>query len=82
MEREKDTGKLKRLDYNKAEYEFLLENCGFTDRQKEIFALKRRGFSEIQISMYEDKNFHYLPASTSTVKREIRRIRNKILEVI
>lgn len=81
-QKRKKEEKLKKLDYNKIEYEYFLEYCGFTDRQKEIFALKRRGFSEIQISMYENKDFLYLPTSISTVKREMKNIRIKILENI
>lgn len=70
---------LKKLDFNKFEYEYFLENCNFTDRQREIFNLRRRGLSIIEISMYEGK---FLPTSTSTVDREIQKIKNKILKVI
>lgn len=67
------------LDFNKAEYDYFIENCGFTDRQIEILNLRRRGLSIIEISMYEGK---HLPTSTRTVDREIRKIKNKILRVI
>lgn len=70
---------LKGLDFNKAEYEYFLENCNFTDRQKEILNLRRRGMSIIEISMYEGE---YLPTSPSTVDREIRKIKNKILKLL
>lgn len=70
---------LKGLDFNKAEYEYFLENCNFTDRQKEILDLRRRGMSIIEISMYEGE---YLPTSPSTVDREIRKIKNKILKLL
>lgn len=70
---------LKGLDFTKAEYEYFLENCNFTDRQKEILKLRMKGKSIIEISMYEGE---YLPVSTRTVDREIRKIKNKILRVI
>lgn len=67
------------LDFTKQEYDYFIENCGFTDRQIEILNLRRRGLSIIQISMYEGEN---LPTSTRTVDREIRKIKNKILRII
>lgn len=70
---------LKNLDFNKQEYEYFIENCNFTDRQKEILNLRRRGLSIIEISMYEG---NYFPVSTRTVDREIRKIKNKILKLI
>ena len=66
---------LKRLDFNKSEYEFFMENCNFTDRQKEILDLRRKGFSILSISC---KIF----VSERTVNREIKRIKNKILKII
>lgn len=68
-----------KLDFTKSEYEYLLENCNFTDRQKEILKLRIKGMSIIQISLYEGE---YLPVSTRTVDREIRKIKNKIIKVI
>lgn len=67
------------LDFTKQEYDYFIENCGFTDRQIEILNLRRRGLSIIQISMYEGEN---LPTSTRTVDREIRKIKNKILRIL
>lgn len=70
---------VKELNFTKSEYEYFLENCNFTDRQKEILKLRIKGMSIVQISMYEGE---YLPVSTRTVDREIRKIKNKILRVI
>ena len=70
---------VEKLDFTKQEYEYFIENCGFTDRQIEIFNLRRRGLSIVEISMYDGK---YLPTSTRTVDREIRKIKNKILKLI
>ena len=66
---------LKRLDFNKAEYNFFLENCNFTDRQKQILDLRRKGLSIVSISMR-------LYLSERTINREIKRIKNKIIKVI
>lgn len=76
QEKEKN---LKKLDFTKNEYEFFLENCGFTDRQKEILNLRRRGFSIVQISMHEGE---YLPVSTRNVDRELKEIKRKIYKLI
>lgn len=66
---------LKKLDFNKAEYDYFMENCNFTDRQKEILDLRRKGLSIVSISFRT-----YL--SERTVNREIRKIKNKILKII
>lgn len=66
---------LKKLDFNKAEYEYFMENCNFTDRQKQILDLRRKGLSIISISMR-------LYLSERTVSREIKRIKRKILKVV
>ena len=66
---------LKRLDFNKAEYEYFMENCNFTDRQKQILDLRRKGLSIVSISMR-------LYLSERTINTEIKRIKHKILKVI
>lgn len=66
---------LKNLDFNKNEYDFFLNNCCFTDRQIDIINLKRKGKSIVQISLE-------LFISESTVKRELSKIRYKILKLI
>lgn len=53
----------------------LRDSLNLTDRQREIFMLRfNRGYSIIQISME-------LNMSDSTVKRELRRIGNKIAKL-
>ena len=66
---------LKSLDFNKAEYEYFIENCNFTERQKDILDLRRRGLSIVAISLR-------LYLSERTVNREIKKIKSKILKVI
>lgn len=73
MQLEKE--ELKRLDFNKTEYEYFIENCNFTDRQKEILDLRRKGLSIIAISIKT-----YL--SERTINREIKKIKKKIYKVI
>ena len=66
---------LKTLDFNKMEYEYFVDVCNFTDRQKQILDLRRKGNSIVGISMKT-----YL--SERTVYRELKRIKKKILKVI
>lgn len=73
MEIEK--AELKNLDFNKKEYEYFIENCNFTDRQLEIFYLRRKGKTIIEISLK-------LNMSEATVNRELKKIKHKILKVL
>lgn len=66
---------LKKLDFNKTEYDYFMEHCNFTDRQKEILDLRRKGLSIVAISFKT-----YL--SERTINREIKRIKNKIIKII
>lgn len=70
-----EKAELKNLDFNKTEYEYFIENCNFTDRQKDILDLRRKGKTYIEISMK-------LFISEATVKREIKKIKHKILKLI
>jgi DNA-binding NarL/FixJ family response regulator len=66
---------LKKLDFNKSEYEYFIENCNFTDRQKEILDLRRKGKSIIEISFITNY-------SERTINREIKTIKHKIYKII
>ena len=66
---------LKRLDFNRLEYDYFMNNCNFTDRQKEILDLRRKGNSILGISLK-------LYLSERTVNREIKEIKRKIYKVI
>ena len=66
---------LKKLDFNKNEYDYFIENCNFTDRQKEILDLRRKGKSIIEISFL-------VHLSERTINIEIKRIKHKIYKVI
>ena len=66
---------LKKLDFNKSEYEYFIENCNFTDRQKEILDLRRKGKFIIEITFITN-------LSESTINREIKNIKRKIFKII
>lgn len=66
---------LKKLDFNKSEYEYFLENCNFTRRQLQLLNLRRQGYSIIEISLR-------VHLSESTVKRELKEIKRKIIKAI
>lgn len=70
-----DKGCFKKLDFNKAEYNYIIDNCSFSERQRQILDLRRNGNSIVAISL---KVF----VSERTVNREIQVIKNKILRII
>lgn len=63
------------FDFSYAEYCMFLERCPFTDEEKEILEMKRRGKSNIYISV----NLHI---SERTVTNRIRSIKKKISKEI
>ena len=70
-----EKGEVRGLDFNKAEYDYFIENCGFTDRQIEILNLRRRGKTIVEISMVVN-------LSTRTIDRELKAIRKKIIRAL
>ena len=70
-----DQQEIKKLDFNKSEYEYFIENCNFTDREKDILDLRRKGKSIIEITFITH-------LSEPTVYRELKRIKRKIFKVI
>lgn len=65
----------KQLDFNKNEWEEFLENIDFTDEEKTIIELTRRGFYQIDIA-------EELLVSLSTIKRRNNKIIGKIIRYI
>jgi len=63
------------FDFSYNEYQRFIERCPFTDEEIEILNMKRRGKSNIDISMR-------LHISERTVTRRLRSIQNKILREI
>lgn len=60
-----------KFDFSSKEYEYFLEKCPFTDEEREIIALKRRGKSNVYISLM-------LCMSERTLSRRLKSIGNKI----
>lgn len=71
-------GKLLTMDFTdflESEYEMFYNNCNFTERQLEILNLRRKGKSIVEISMT-------INVGESTVSRELKKIKKKILKII
>jgi len=64
-----------KFDFTLDEYNYFCEKCLFTKEQKEILDKRVEGMSIIAISI--DMNL-----SESTIKRNIKKIKRKILKVI
>ena len=62
---------MERFGYGYAEYQRLLEQCPFTDEERRVFDLRRRGLSVVQIG-------RKLNISPRTVDRRLDSIKNKI----
>jgi DNA-binding NarL/FixJ family response regulator len=62
---------LERFGYKYAEYQRLIEQCPFTDEERRVFDLRRRGKSVVEISMA-------LNMSPRTVGRRLDSVKNKI----
>lgn len=75
-----------KLQFSTSEREYFEHECGFTDEELEIFRLRARGFSVLQISFkMQDLMKHELPDgmySVSRVESRIRSIKRKILKVL
>ena len=66
---------LNKFDFTRTEYEYFLSECPFTDEEKQVFDLRRKGKSIVQISFE-------LNVSQSTVSRRIKSITKKVKKVI
>ena len=80
-----DKGKKHNLQFTTAEKEYFERECGFTDEELEIFRLRARGKSILQISfIMEDLHGKENPNgySISKVEDRIRKIKKKILKVL
>lgn len=62
-----------KFDFSSREYEYFLSKCPFTDEEIEILKLKRKGKSNIAISIS-------MGLSERTVGRRIKSIQNKIIK--
>ena len=64
-----------KLDFDKTEWQKLIDNCEFTDDELEVIPLIRRGWALVDIAAE-------LCISHSTLKRRKRKIENKIIRFI
>lgn len=64
-----------KLNFTKYEFDYLMEYAGLTIREKKIFKLRQHGKTNIEISVL-------LVVSLSTVNKDIRKIKKKILKTI
>lgn len=64
-----------KFDFSYAEYQRFLDICPFSDEEKEIIRLKRKGESNISIC-------RKLSLSESALWRRIKKIQNKIAKEI
>ena len=67
--------KIKGLDFTESDYEYFMLRCAFTERQKKILTLSKKGYSNVKIS-------RLLSYSESTIDKEIKKIKSKIMKVI
>lgn len=75
-----------KLQFTRKEREYFESECGFTDEELEIFTLRNRGFSVLQIAV-EMERLHgkEIPGGQygiGKVERRIRSIKDKILRVL
>ena len=66
---------MKRFDFSYNEYQRFLERCPFTEEEKKILEMRRKGMSNVQISME-------LNICDSTVTNRVNSICKKILKEI
>ena len=81
-----EKGKKNNLQFTTKEKEFFERECGFTDEELEIFRLRARGKSVIEISfIMTDLHGKELPSGYYTVSKvedRIRKIKKKIIKVL
>nr|DAT91723.1 MAG TPA: DNA binding response regulator [Caudoviricetes sp.] len=75
-----------KLQFTTREKEYFEQECGFTDEELDIFRLRTRGYSVLQISFKMEELYgKYTPGgqySISKVEARIRSIKKKILKVL
>lgn len=69
-----------KLDFTPSEHEYILDNAGFSKRQREIYLRLRNDYPYERQSIVKITNELFI--STATVSREITKIKFKIIKVI
>lgn len=74
------------LQFSTREKEYFLHEAGFTDEETEIFDLRSRGYTVLQISfIMTDRHYKELPSGQYTigkVEARIRSIKRKIYKLL
>lgn len=75
-----------KMQFTASERDYLINECGFTDEETDVFLLRARGKTVLQISfILTEKYADDLMGCTYTegkVERRIRSIKNKIAKVL
>ena len=69
-----------KLDFMPSAHEYILDNAGFSKRQREIYLRLRNDYPYERQSIVKIANELFI--STATVSREITKIKFKIIKVI
>ena len=69
-----------KLDFTPSEHEYILNNAGFSKRQREIYLRLRNDYPYERQSIVKIANELFI--GTATVSREITKIRLKIIKII
>ena len=69
-----------KLDFTPSEHEYILDNAGFSKRQREIYLRLRNDYPYERQSIVKIANELFI--GTATVSREITKIKLKIIKVI
>ena len=69
-----------KLDFTPSEHQYILDNAGFSKRQREIYLRLRNDYPYERQSIVKIANDLFI--STATVSREITKIKLKIVKII
>ena len=69
-----------KLDFTPSEHQYILDNAGFSKRQREIYLRLRNDYPYERQSIVKIANELFI--STATVSREITKIKFKIIKII
>lgn len=74
------------LQFTASERDYLINECGFTDEETDVFLLRARGKTVLQISFILTEKYADtlmgVPYTEGKVERRIRSVKNKIAKVL
>lgn len=75
-----------KMQFTKSERDYFINECGFTDEEMDIFLLRAKGKTVLQISFILTEKYKNelmgQPYSIGKVEHRIRTIKNKIVDVL